>query len=189
MDYDRIAQIVSEIKYRYIQSGEWNSKLCDQLLNLTLEIPLMVCRKRGISIEDQPDLTQKGLQEVFKNFHNIEDDRAFPRYLFITMDHLCQRYWRDRYRSIESRDVDDYSVVRATLRMGQTSKRESLVREDLREAVQQLPEIYREVIEYYYFAGYTSKEISKKLNTNMNTITSRLRRARDMLQGILEVSR
>jgi RNA polymerase sigma factor (sigma-70 family) len=187
MDYDRIAQLISEIKFHYIQTGEWHSSLCNQLLELTRDIPLMVCRKRGIKLEDQPDLIQKGMQEVFKNFHKIEDNRAFPRYLFITVDHLCQRYWRDRYRSIETSELSDYSLMTATYRMSQTSLQDGLIREDLREAVRSLPEKYREVIEYHYFAGYTSKEISEKLHTNMNTITSRLRRGKVKLREMMEV--
>ncbi|MBN1550159.1 sigma-70 family RNA polymerase sigma factor [bacterium] len=186
MDYDQIADVVSGIKFHYVKTREWDQKLCDKLLKLTQIVPLMVCRKRGIRDDDQPDLIQKAYQEVFRNFHSIKDDRAFPRYLFITIDHLCQRYWRKKYVSVELTGSDDFVISEATYRLDKDKQSDLFIREDLRDAMKQIPRNYRDVIELYFFAGMTAKEISKRLKTNMNTITSRLRRGRIMLREILE---
>lgn len=186
MDYDLIANLVNKIKFYYVQTGDWNSKLCQELLEITGDIPVMVCKKRGISMQDTPDLIQKSLQDVFRNLHTIKDDRAFPRYLFVTVDHLCQKYWRKLYQDREISNVSEYSILNATYRLSCKKKKIFGVREDLRELIDLLPEKYREVIELFYFAGYTSKEISEKLQINMNTITSRLRRGRNRLREMLE---
>ena len=50
-------------------------------------------------------------------------------------------------------------------------------------AVRSLPLKYLQVIELYYFEGYSVAEISDILSTNENTIKSRLKRGRELLKG------
>lgn len=53
-------------------------------------------------------------------------------------------------------------------------------------AVRNLPMKYLQVIELYYFEGYSISEISGILSTNENTIKSRLKRGRELLKGVLK---
>lgn len=50
-------------------------------------------------------------------------------------------------------------------------------------AVRSLPIKYLQVIELYYFEGYSVAEISEILSANENTVKSRLKRARELLKG------
>lgn len=50
-------------------------------------------------------------------------------------------------------------------------------------AVRSLPLKYLQVIELYYFEGYSVAEISDILSANENTIKSRLKRGRELLKG------
>ncbi|MBR4964890.1 MAG: sigma-70 family RNA polymerase sigma factor [Lachnospiraceae bacterium] len=50
-------------------------------------------------------------------------------------------------------------------------------------AVRSLPIKYLQVIDLYYFEGYSVAEISEILSTNVNTVKSRLKRARELLKG------
>lgn len=54
---------------------------------------------------------------------------------------------------------------------------------DIINAVRALPVKYLQVIELYYFEGYTINEISGILSTNENTVKSRLKRGRELLKG------
>lgn len=57
---------------------------------------------------------------------------------------------------------------------------------DLICAVRNLPTKYLQVIQLYYFEGYSINEISQILSANENTVKSRLRRGRELLKGELE---
>ena len=54
---------------------------------------------------------------------------------------------------------------------------------DIISAVRSLPLKYLQVIELYYFEGYSVAEISDILSANENTIKSRLKRGRELLKG------
>ena len=54
---------------------------------------------------------------------------------------------------------------------------------DVISAVRSLPLKYLQVIELYYFEGYSVAEISDILSANENTIKSRLKRGRELLKG------
>ena len=54
---------------------------------------------------------------------------------------------------------------------------------DIISAVRSLPLKYLQVIELYYFEGYSVSEISDILSANENTIKSRLKRGREFLKG------
>lgn len=54
---------------------------------------------------------------------------------------------------------------------------------DVISAVRSLPLKYLQVIELYYFEGYSVAEISDILSANENTIKSRLKRGREFLKG------
>lgn len=56
---------------------------------------------------------------------------------------------------------------------------------DLIWAVKNLPTKYLQVIQLYYFEGYSVNEISQILSANESTVKSRLKRGRELLKGEL----
>lgn len=57
--------------------------------------------------------------------------------------------------------------------------------EELEGQVDELDEHYREILALHYYDGKTYEEISEELNISVETIRTRLRRARDMLKALL----
>lgn len=53
------------------------------------------------------------------------------------------------------------------------------------QAVQALPAAYRDVVYLHYYEGYTAPEIARILGKNVNTIYTRLTRARGLLRQTL----
>lgn len=53
------------------------------------------------------------------------------------------------------------------------------------QAVQSLPAAYRDVVYLHYYEGYTAPEIARILGKNVNTIYTRLTRARGVLREAL----
>ncbi|MDO4732582.1 MAG: RNA polymerase sigma factor [Bacillota bacterium] len=58
---------------------------------------------------------------------------------------------------------------------------------DLRQAINQLPADYRDVILLYYIEDLSVKQIAEILDRNENTVKTHLSRARDKLRKYLEV--
>ena len=50
------------------------------------------------------------------------------------------------------------------------------------EAVQSLPERYRDVLYLHDYEGYTAPEIARILGRNVNTVYTLLKRAREMMR-------
>lgn len=57
---------------------------------------------------------------------------------------------------------------------------------DVRNALKQLREEYREIIELYYLNGLNTREIAMMLQKPHNTVMSQFRRAKDKLQELLQ---
>ncbi len=53
------------------------------------------------------------------------------------------------------------------------------------QAVQALPAAYRDVVYLHYYEGYTAPEIAGILGKNVNTVYTRLTRARGLLRRTL----
>ena len=60
---------------------------------------------------------------------------------------------------------------------------------ELRDAVTRLPEIYREVIQLFYYQDLSIAETAAVLGEKESTVKSKLRRARGLLGGILRENR
>ena len=54
------------------------------------------------------------------------------------------------------------------------------------EAIQSLPEKYREVLELFYIEGYSAKEVSSILGISVDNVSQRARRGKKMLKELLE---
>jgi RNA polymerase sigma factor CnrH len=186
MDYDEIGELIGKIKFHYIETGQWNTNDCEQLLKLTRHVPIIAGKKRGVRTDDLYDIVQQTYQEAFKNLAVLIDDRAFPKYLFTIADNLCRKYWLKRYKFGINKTIEYLDTNQTKNLSLQTNARLHDNRENLRDAVSQLPEIYRETIEMHYFAGMKSIEIADTMDISINTVTSRIRRARKLLKTILE---
>lgn len=57
---------------------------------------------------------------------------------------------------------------------------------DVIKAIEELPDIYRDLIILEHFHNYSKKEIAKLLNVNYDTVKKRTERGRDLLLEKLE---
>ncbi len=186
MDYDEIGELIGKIKFHYIETGEWNTTDCEKLLNLTQHVPILAGRRRGVRTDDLCDIVQQTYQAAFQSIAMLTDDRAFPKYLFTIADNLCRKYWLKRYKTKQNASIEYLDNKQTKKTDLQNSLRLQDDRENLRDAISQLPEVYRQTIEMHYYAGMKAIEIAETTHTSINTITSRIRRARKLLKTLLE---
>ncbi len=134
------------------------------------------------NFHDAQDITQEAFTKAYRNLRTLRRWDNFIGWLYRITINLSRDWLRSRARrpdaeSIEDQDPEtlDYPAM--------DSYREDMVHESVREALDSLPEMYREVLTLRYFGGMNIREISRFLGTSPSTIDRRLRGARSRLKG------
>ena len=148
-------------------------------------IHALVWRKIG-DFQYAEELTQDTFLNAYKKLSTLKEPSQFAGWLYVIANRLCTN-WIQRHKSkmqslastpmeeIEHSSYNHYVLEQRETEA--TERRHRLVKELL----EKLPESERTVITLYYLGGMQSKEIGKFLGVSVNTVTSRLQRARKRL--------
>ncbi len=124
------------------------------------------------------DVVQETFLRAWKSLDALQDEGAAKSWLItILRRENARRFERKQFDLV---DIDDVSVAdpRATDN-GNASQRE------LRRAIGQLGEEYREPLFLQVIMGYSGEEIATQLDLNINTVMTRLFRARSQLKEFM----
>ena len=133
------------------------------------------------------EITQDTFLQVYKNLSQLKNPNQLSGWMYVIANRLCLK-WLEKNRpvmqSLEDTPVEE--IERASYTHHVVEQRETEHTEHRHELVKKLlaklPESERTVVTLYYLGKMTTKEISKFLGVSVNTITSRLQRARKRLQ-------
>jgi len=133
------------------------------------------------------EITQDVFLRVYKHLSKLKDPRQFSGWVYVTTNRLCNTWLKKNELAIESlEDVSMVEVEESSYSHYVSEKRQEETEEYRHELVRKLlgklPESERTVVTLYYLGEMTAKEIGNFLGVSVNTITSRLRRARERLQ-------
>ena len=133
------------------------------------------------------EITQDVFLQVYKKLSTLRNPKQFSGWLYVITKRLCIN-WATRNKlnmqSLEGtpiKEIDKSSYKNYVLKEQETqaTERRHAVVEKL---LQKLPESERTVVTLYYLGEMSPNEISKFLGVSVNTINSRIRRARKRLQ-------
>ncbi|MDR5683810.1 MAG: sigma-70 family RNA polymerase sigma factor [Armatimonadota bacterium] len=141
---------------------------------------------------DAEDLLQETLLKAWRSFHTFEEGTNARAWLFrILMNAHIDRY-RKTTREPETTDVEDigdfylYSKVQESQQMRLVGDPEKLLdnvmEQEVREALESLPEHFRGAVILADLQGFSYKEIADILGVPVGTVMSRLFRGRRLLQ-------
>ena len=134
------------------------------------------------SPQEAEDIVSETFMIVYEKRNQIVDPSKIGGFLRTTCYRECCVWWKKKQRfslySEEDRGID-------TIPDQQASIEERLVHQDLMDAVDQLPEQFRDVIILRYLEGMSHKEIDQTLGISHKTSRSRLFRALRRLRTIL----
>lgn len=116
---------------------------------------------------DAQDIAQEVFVRLIEQPKIFKDAEHLKAWLIRVTINLCRDEIKKRKRVQPDAEIRDEAVFDE---------------HPVTEAVNSLPEIYRNTIYLHYYEGYTAKEIGKILGENENTILSRLSRARQKLK-------
>ena len=124
--------------------------------------------------DDANDITQDVLVRLYKTEKEFESDSHMKNWLIRVTLNQCNTVFRSPWRRHEN--IDDYA---------QTLGFETDEEKDLFVTVMKLDRKYRLPVLLYYYEGYSTSEIASILNIPANTVSTRLRRAKERLKEYL----
>ena len=133
------------------------------------------------------EITQDTFLRVYKHLSKLKDPNQFSGWLYVTTARLCNTWLRENKSLMESlEEVPMAEVEKAFYEHYVSTQHEeeshSHHQELVKKLLAKLPESERTVMTLYYLGEMTAKEIGKFLGVSVNTITSRLQRARERLK-------
>lgn len=133
------------------------------------------------------EITQDAFLRAYKHLPKLKDPKQFSGWLYVITNQLCNTYLRKNKSEVKSlEDVTMAEMEKTFYEQYVSTQQEETARSHHQELVkkllEKLPESERTVMTLYYLGEMTAKEISKFLGVSVNTITSRLQRARARLK-------
>ena len=157
------------------------------------ELPGLYSLARRLVRDGAEDLVQEALLQGYKAFGSLKDESAGGRWLKTILVNVFRDQLRKRARSIDelaAGDLEEFSLYRTLIEVDPLPYSDSLHtdflgsfgREDLREVLMRLPEIYRAPLVLRYMDGFSTKEIARLLDAPLGTILARLHRGRNLFE-------
>src|SRR4030042_3294402 len=134
------------------------------------------------SDKDSEEIIQDSLVKLYVNIGAVDTEKRLSSYLFGIAKNTA--YTLLRKRGFPAIPFDDVEEIETDARIY-----EKLVQkennETVRKALSSIDHKYRKILKLYYFDDLSYEEISERESLPLNTVRTRLRRAKDALKLIL----
>jgi RNA polymerase sigma-70 factor (ECF subfamily) len=175
------------------QKGQ--SEAFDALINRYQRRVIGLCYRHLNSYEEACDLAQDVFVQVFQHLGDFQGKSSFSTWLYRVSLNACynrQRYFKAKGRGgvtsldglLEKREAD--ADTSALMRGSDPGALQALEREEVRDQVQQalrtLDEAQRTVVDLVDIEGLSYEQASQVMKVPVNTVRSRLSRARQTLK-------
>lgn len=133
------------------------------------------------------ELTQDTFLKAYHKLGTLKNPNQFAGWLYVIADRLCIAWHRKQKPPMESLETTSgEEIEKSSYHHYEDEQRIEASTEHrqgrVRNLLEKLPESERTVVTLYYLGEMTAKEISKFLGVSVNTIKSRLQRARTRLK-------
>jgi RNA polymerase sigma-70 factor (ECF subfamily) len=135
-----------------------------------------LCRDKAIA----EDVVQEALLRAWKSLDALRDDEAAKPWLLTIVRRENARYFERR--RLETVDIDNLTASQAALLAEEPSDE----LDELREAIYELEDDYREPLVLQVLMGYSTNEIAELMELKQGAVLTRLHRARHKLREVME---
>ena len=144
------------------------------------------------------EIMQDAFLQAYKKLSTLKNPNQFAGWLYVIANRLCIDWMRKQkwiqkqkpaMQSLEDTPVEEIEESSYTHHVSEQCETESTERRHalVKKLLEKLPESERTVVMLYYLDEMPTKEISRFLGVSVNTIASRLHRARKRLQVDQEI--
>ena len=135
--------------------------------------------------EDVEDICQEAFQKCFKNLVNYDPKYAFSTWLYTIAENCAFDFYRKKRLPIVSTDTINPEGATYGIITDSPGPEENMINtqeiENLIRSIQQLDIKYRKIAELRFIHEYAIEEIAKELSLPINTVKTRISRARKNL--------
>jgi RNA polymerase sigma factor (sigma-70 family) len=162
-----------------IQQGD--EKAFAELYHLYAEYALRVATVVTKSRANAADAVQETFIRVYDHIDRFDLAKDFKPWFYRILLNECNRLMKKQAKMVAMSDyIDDHA------RMANVDHHAFEQYEELYKAIENLKDIHRIPIVLKYLKGFSDEEIAQILDLNVNTVKSRLFKARNKLTKIIE---
>lgn len=172
---------------------EWFAEEVDALLSDLYGTAVRLCGDRT----DAEDLVAEAVAKAWEALPSLEDRDAFRGWVFRILSNTFVSHGRSarasaRHEPLDTVEDESFSLFERLhqpilLWWGNPEQDflNRLLREDLEEAIDGLPDVFRPVVVMVDVQGFAYREVAEILDIPLGTVRSRLARGRSLLQSAL----
>lgn len=137
-------------------------------------------------VETAKDLVQNTFIKCYKNIDTFRYDAQIKTWLYRITINECKDYLKSwNYKMVQ---VKSFINETAKSIIPSTEKKviDKYNNEEIKDTIYSLPKVYREVVYLYYYDSLSTEEIANVLDIPVNTVKTRLRRAKQRLESMLK---
>lgn len=157
-----------------IMSGDKDAfrSFYNEHIDKALRVATLITKNQELAKE----ATQETFIRVYRGLSSYDPSRPFEPWFYRILTNECNRILKKESKE-PFQDFAEHSLKDNSINTEDYS--------DLKEAIQSLNDLYRIPIVLKYLKGFSEKDISIVLDTNQNTIKSRLYKGRELLRNYL----
>jgi RNA polymerase sigma-70 factor (ECF subfamily) len=153
------------------------------------QLPRLLALARRLTRDGAEDLVQEALLRGYEGFAGLHADEAAGRWLRVILVNVHRDRERKRARAAEEvpmPDADEFSLYRTIVEEDPFPYSDtvhldflhSFTKEDVRQVLLRLPEIYRTPLVLCHMDGFATKEVASMWGVPLGTVLARLHRGR-----------
>lgn len=133
------------------------------------------------------DIAQETFIQVYEKLSSLRNPKYFDGWLYVIVDRICIDWIKKNKLNTQSLQNTPTETLEEACYMDYESKHREMetdehYRDIVKKLLDKLPESERTVFTLYHLGDMTAKEVAKTLGISINTVKSKLRRARNRLR-------
>lgn len=132
------------------------------------------------------DMVQNTFIKCYENLDHFRFDSSIKTWLYRITINQCKDYLKSwHYRKVQTRDLFE-NTVKSFLPSPEDKVIRDAEQKEMQDLIFSLPKKYQEVIFLYYYKSLSIDEIAEVEELNINTVKTRLRRAKQRLKILIK---
>ena len=157
-----------------VKRAKEDDEAFDELIKSMKKDLYCIARTRLNNLDDMADAIQDTILTCYKEIHKLKNNKLFKAWLIKILISKCNNIYNKKKKyniSIEENEIDKFVKVD-----------DNLDKINFEMFIRNLTSDEQTILTLYYYSGYTTKEISKIMRKNENTIKTKIRRAKNKLR-------